>query len=155
MANRQPAVLLLLGHGDGLTADCRGHDGADGVGEVRGLLEKGGIFQLDIGLRKTECGVALLGFSTRFEPLLHPLFEFLIHYSVTNHVPVNILEHVATPVIVHVIEKGEHVSVVEPPPYILANGPLPLHGVVKDPQSENVASPSAHAALFDHETISM
>ena len=39
VADRQPAVLFFLGDGDGLAADCRGHDGADSFGGVRGLLE--------------------------------------------------------------------------------------------------------------------
>ena len=42
-ADRQPAVLLFLWDREGLALDYRGHDGADGVGEVRGLLEEGWI----------------------------------------------------------------------------------------------------------------
>ncbi len=62
VADRQPAVLLLLGHGDSLAAGCRGYDGADGVGEVRGLLEEGGIFEI---LAKTRLRVSPLDLIAR------------------------------------------------------------------------------------------
>ena len=79
MADRQPAVLLLLGHADGLAADRRGHDGADGVGGVRGLPEEGGIFELDVGLRKSVLRVTTLNVVACLKPAVKHLVEFWCH----------------------------------------------------------------------------
>jgi len=69
MADRQPAVLLLLGNRDGLAADCRGYDGANGLGRVRGLLEEGGVLKR-FGLAETMLGVPTLNLIVGGQPPL-------------------------------------------------------------------------------------
>jgi hypothetical protein len=79
VADRQPAVLLLLGHTDGLAADRPGNDGADGLGGVHGLLEEGGILQL--GLTKPRLRMTPLDLVIRGQPSLHSSAEFGCHWE--------------------------------------------------------------------------
>ena len=79
MADRQPAVLLLLRYRDGLATDCSGHDGTDGTGKIRRLLEERGILELNIRLRKPECGMSALCFCAGFQPLFK--LQFAVQYS--------------------------------------------------------------------------
>jgi hypothetical protein len=82
MADRQPPVLLLLGHADGLAADRRSHDGADGLDGVRGLLEEGGIGWLEfksIGQRKPRFCMETLKIIPIFEPMLQHRISFRSH----------------------------------------------------------------------------
>jgi hypothetical protein len=78
VADRQPAVLLLLGYADGLAADRRGHDGADGVGGVRGLPEEGWILQ-GVRLRKSVLRVTTLNVVACLKPAVKHLVEFWCH----------------------------------------------------------------------------
>ncbi len=74
MADRQPAVLLIPGHGDGLAADRRGHDGADCLSGIRGLLEEGGIIRRSLQSRSPA---DMRDFSRFWRLLCCPLAENL------------------------------------------------------------------------------
>ncbi len=77
-ADSKPPVLLIRMDKGILKADCRCHDGADGLGGVRGLLEEGGILYR-FGYPESVLGMMPLNLVVRRQPSLKQLPKILVH----------------------------------------------------------------------------